>query len=102
MKFEEGDVVLILCNNTIGRVEKIHNWQPLHDVVGLDGFKYKNQMAGELVLIKDLNRVTLERLTHWVLTPFLFKQKGRKCQQEEGTGESSREAWKSENRVGGG
>lgn len=79
MELKDGDIVVLLYNHVIGRVEKTHNWQPLHDILGLDGFKYPNQLASELVLIRGLNKATLERLTHWCRHRFCPNRKEETC-----------------------
>lgn len=47
----EGDFVIILYNHSLGRVERIHSWAPLHDIRGLDGSLYGNQLQTELLRV---------------------------------------------------
>jgi len=65
-EFKEGEIVLILCNFTIGRVEWIHQNGELHNIIGLDGFKYPNQYANEIVPIRGLGEVGLKKLKGWL------------------------------------
>ena len=65
-RFREGDIVLILCDFTIGRIEWIHQNGKLHNIRGLNGFKYPNQYANEIVPIKKLDEVSLEKLKGWL------------------------------------
>ena len=46
--WQVGDKVILHYNGMAGTIVKIHNWQPLHDIVGDDGLKYPNQFASEL------------------------------------------------------
>lgn len=62
MKLQEDDVVLILFNQTLGYIERIHSWQPLYDIRGLDGCMYRNQRDGEILLVRGLDGQVMERL----------------------------------------
>ena len=55
MKFQEGDIVLIHYNNSIGHIEKIHPapMDTLHDIRGEDGALYPNQLEKEISLRKS-------------------------------------------------
>ena len=56
--FLVGDRVLLLCNHTLGHIERIHNWQPLHNVRGEDGCMYGNQYKSEITLVRTANVIT--------------------------------------------
>lgn len=68
--FKQGDIVLILYNNVMGRVKRIHGaggkW--LYDVLGTDSFNYPNQLARELRHV-HLNHKTLITLGKWLNLP---------------------------------
>ena len=64
--YEVGDIVRIGYNMTLGRVVKIHGDTPLHDVEGLDGFLYGNQLEDEIKLIVKIDAVAATRLLEWV------------------------------------